>query len=280
LQEESSDVADDRQTAGIPAWDAAAAALRATAPVAQTRGVALGHDAHVAVDLYVAADRGGLTQLLAMVLVGAVLDAEPGAQVTLVAVRSAPGRLRYEVRGPARPVFSDAGRRLAERISAGVDAGPPPTIDVAVAQSGPPAARGLREIAPSVRADAAGREHAVVLCIDDNPANARLLAGALARRPGIEAVFAEDASAGIRLVEERHPDLVLLDLHLPDLPGTVVLEHVRANPLTAGTPVAILSADVLPGRADEVVRAGADAFIGKPLDIAELLATVDRLLAR
>jgi hypothetical protein len=161
--------------------------------------------------------------------------------------------------------------------------GPPPVVEVAIAGPEPDglaAGSGVPAGASSAGPSATGGERAVVLCIEDNPVHTRLLADVLARRPQVEAVFAGDATGGIRLALQRRPDLVLLDLQLSDLPGIVVLERLRAHPVTANTRFVILSADVLPGREDEVRRAGADVFLGKPVDIGELLATVDRLLVR
>jgi CheY-like chemotaxis protein len=212
-----------------------------------------------------------------MVLSRAVLDAEPGGQIGLVAVpapaAAAPERLRFEVRGGLRLAAGAGAGKLAGRLGVTLENGPPPVIEVALAASQP---RTVRFLPTSTEP---GTERAAVLCIDDNLANARLVLGVLRHRPGVEALFAQDAAAGIRIAQERRPDLILLDLHLPDLPGTAVLACLRADRATAGIPIAVVSADALAGRRDEVLRAGADAFLAKPIDVGELLATIDRLLA-
>jgi CheY-like chemotaxis protein len=271
-------LADERETGATPAWEPAATALRAALPLAQARGVAVGRDAHAAIDLHVAGDREGLGQLLTTILSRAVLDAARGAEVALVAVRPASGCLRYEVRGATKRATSPTAHRLAARLGARVDDGPPPGVEVDIAGSTREPAGGVpTEAASPRRPSDSGR--AVVLCIDDDPGSARLLASVLARRPETETVFAEDGTSALLLVEDLRPDLVLLDLHLPDIAGIVVLDRLRAHPATGRTPIAILSADVLPGREEELLRAGADAFLAKPLDVTELLAAVDRLLA-
>lgn len=267
---------------GVAAWDPAAGALRAAAGLAEERGIFLGHDAHAALDVRVAADRDGLTQLLAMVVSRAVLDADPGAQIALVAAREEGDRVRYEVHGAAQVASEGALGKLARRLGVGVCEGPPPAVEVALAESAPealPPATAVPADGSSARRSVPAGKRAVVLCVEDNPVHRRLLADVLARRPQVEAVFAEDAAAGIRLALKHRPNLVLLDLQLADLSGLVMLERLRADPLTAATRVVILSADVLPGREEAVLRAGADVFLAKPVDVGELLATVDRLLA-
>jgi len=260
-------------TTHVPAWVPAADALRAVGPLAHDRGVALGHDSHAALEASVVAEREGLAQLLTMLLSRAVLDAGPGAEIGLIATPAPPQRLRFEVRGGAKLAAGPAVGRLAGRLGVTIDDGPPPAVEVALVAPEPRAARFLPASGEP------GVDRAVVLCIDDNLANAQLLLGALRHRPNVEAVFAYDAAGGIRLAQERRPALILLDLHLPDLPGTTVLAALRADRRTADIPVAVVSADALAGRREEVLAAGADAFLAKPMDLAHLLATVDRLLA-
>ncbi len=80
---------------------------------------------------------------------------------------------------------------------------------------------------------------------------------------------------GIELAVDHHPDLVMLDLHLPDLPGEEVLQQLRADPATAGARVAIVSADASPGRVERMLDDGADHYLTKPIDVAALLGLVD-----
>ena len=71
---------------------------------------------------------------------------------------------------------------------------------------------------------------------------------------------------------------MLLDLHLPDLPGEEVLRRLRADARTAGIPVVVVSADATPASLERLRAAGADAYLTKPLDVDEFLAAVDRFL--
>ena len=74
-------------------------------------------------------------------------------------------------------------------------------------------------------------------------------------------------------------DLILLDLHLPDIPGDEVLAHLLADPETRDIPVVILSADATPAQIERLLAAGARAYLTKPFDVTELLALVDETLA-
>ena len=82
---------------------------------------------------------------------------------------------------------------------------------------------------------------------------------------------------GLDLAREHDPDLVLLDLHLPDMPGEEVLRRLRGDELTAGIPVMVLSADARPSLTKRLLASGARAFLTKPLDVAELLALLDQV---
>ncbi len=119
-----------------------------------------------------------------------------------------------------------------------------------------------------------------ILCIEDNASNLRLVRRILAQRPDVEVVAAMQGGLGVQLASELQPALVLLDLHLPDVPGEQVLHRLRDDPTTSSIPVAILSADATSGQSQRLLAAGATAYISKPLDVAELLRLVDETMAR
>jgi PAS domain S-box-containing protein len=114
-----------------------------------------------------------------------------------------------------------------------------------------------------------------VLYIEDNLSNLQLVERILSRRPGVRLISAMRPELGLDLAGEHHPDLVLLDLHLPDMPGEEVLRRLRSNPKTAQIPVVILSADARPSLITQLVDQGARAFMTKPLDVSELLELLD-----
>jgi CheY-like chemotaxis protein len=95
-----------------------------------------------------------------------------------------------------------------------------------------------------------------VLYIEDNLSNLQLVDRILNRRPGVRLISAMRPELGLDLAGEHHPDLVLLDLHLPDMPGQEVLRRLRANPRTAEIPVVVLSADARPSLIKQLVDQG------------------------
>ena len=76
----------------------------------------------------------------------------------------------------------------------------------------------------------------------------------------------------------ERPHLILLDLHLPDMPGEQVLQRLRANPITSAIPVAILSADATSSHSQRLVAEGAVAYLTKPLQLSRLLQLLDERL--
>ena len=120
-------------------------------------------------------------------------------------------------------------------------------------------------------------EPRTVLYVEDNLSNVRLLERVLTNRPGIGLEVATTGRLGLRKALDDPPDLVLLDLHLPDISGEEVLRALRADPRTATTPVVVLSGDALPGTALRLRAAGATDYLTKPLDLALLLGVVEAL---
>jgi signal transduction histidine kinase len=98
-------------------------------------------------------------------------------------------------------------------------------------------------------------------------------------RPGLSVHTAVDGTSGIELVQRESTDLLLLDLNLPDMHGELVLRSLRSEPATANLPVLIVSADSTARDVTRLLRAGADAYLTKPLVTEQFLDVVDRLLA-
>ncbi|MBK5298687.1 MAG: response regulator, partial [Vicinamibacteria bacterium] len=117
-----------------------------------------------------------------------------------------------------------------------------------------------------------------VLYIEDNAPNVRLMERLLAKRPGVRLRAVAQGRLGIDQVLAQRPDLVLLDLHLPDLPGEEVLRRLWENPDTRSVPVAVLSADATPAQVKRLREAGAIAYLTKPLDLAAVLGLIDQTL--
>jgi CheY-like chemotaxis protein len=86
-------------------------------------------------------------------------------------------------------------------------------------------------------------------------------------------------SIGLELAREHRPDLILLDLHLPDMGGPEVLQRLAGDPRTSAIPVVVLTADGTSGRAEQLTALGAHAFLTKPFHVMDFLEVVDRLTA-
>ena len=116
---------------------------------------------------------------------------------------------------------------------------------------------------------------ACVLLIEDNLANLTLIENVLNRRGGVKLLAAMHGTLGIDLAREHHPDLVLLDLHLPDQSGADVLQRLQSDQDTAGIPVVVVSADRSSDQDRAMRELGAVDYLIKPFDVRDLLRTVD-----
>ncbi|MFA5679118.1 MAG: PAS domain-containing protein [Pseudomonas sp.] len=119
-----------------------------------------------------------------------------------------------------------------------------------------------------------------VLYIEDNPANLKLLAQMIARRPGIALLCAESPEAGIEMALSQAPDLILLDINMPGLDGYQVLDVLRADPALRTIPVAAVTANAMPQDVLRGMAAGFDDYLTKPLEMTRLFAVLDRFLAK
>ena len=119
-----------------------------------------------------------------------------------------------------------------------------------------------------------------VLYVEDNRSNIRLLERLLARRPGVALTTVSTGEAALEAVRTAPPDLILLDLHLPDMNGAEVLRRIWADPDTRRIPVAVLSADATSRQQQRLLSSGAVAYLTKPLDVAALLRVIDERLGR
>lgn len=118
-----------------------------------------------------------------------------------------------------------------------------------------------------------------VLYIEDNLSNIKLIERVLAKRGDVEVVSAMQGRLGVELARQHQPRMILLDLHLPDVPGERVLRQLREDPATESIPVVMVTADATVGQVQRLVSAGATAYLTKPLDLTLLLKVVDDVLA-
>ena len=117
-----------------------------------------------------------------------------------------------------------------------------------------------------------------ILIVEDNEKNMKLVRDIL-RHNGHETIEAAAGEEGVRLAVERKPDLVLMDIQLPDIDGIEALRRIRTERALDATPVVAVTASVMPDDQQKIVASGFDAFITKPINLKQFLATVRRLLA-
>jgi PAS domain S-box-containing protein len=127
-------------------------------------------------------------------------------------------------------------------------------------------------------AAAGGVAQRTVLHIEDNEQNQRLMDLLLALRPNLSLVTAGRGQEGLELARTRHPDLILLDMHLPDTPGEEVLRALRAQDSTRETPVVVVSADATADRQERLRALGANDYLTKPFNVRQFLGIIDGYL--
>jgi hypothetical protein len=116
-----------------------------------------------------------------------------------------------------------------------------------------------------------------LLYVEDNPVNAMIISELISRRADLQLHVAVDGESGVRHAVETQPDLVLLDMQLPDIDGHEVLRRLRAHARTAHVPVIALSANAMPDDIERALRAGMSDYWTKPLDFATFMASIETL---
>jgi signal transduction histidine kinase/CheY-like chemotaxis protein len=130
-----------------------------------------------------------------------------------------------------------------------------------------------------VHAPDASYRHRLVVLIEDNEANIDVVRGLLAPRPQVTLDVQRTGSDGLAAVRRLRPDLVLLDLDLPDTEGLTLLRQLQADDDTRATPVIVVSASVMQHQVDATLHAGAHAFLAKPISAPRFWQLVDEVLS-
>lgn len=118
-----------------------------------------------------------------------------------------------------------------------------------------------------------------ILIVEDNPRNLKLVRDVLQVK-GHATLEAGTAEEGIRIAGERHPDLILMDIHLPGMNGIDALRALRGDPATAAIPVIAVTASVMQDDRRMIMEAGFNAYVGKPINLREFLEAVRLALER
>jgi CheY-like chemotaxis protein/anti-sigma regulatory factor (Ser/Thr protein kinase) len=122
------------------------------------------------------------------------------------------------------------------------------------------------------------KRQGTILYIEDNTSNIALLENLFSTCPMISLITVENGTLGIELARKHHPDVILLDLHLPDLMGDIVLERLKSDPETDSIPVVFLSADATNRQITKMISAGAVDYLTKPIDLLRLFQLLNDLL--
>jgi CheY-like chemotaxis protein len=134
----------------------------------------------------------------------------------------------------------------------------------------------LDELAPSP----ASYHRRTVHYVEDNETNIEVMRGILAQRPQVELCVSINGRDGLEAIRRHTPDLILLDMHLPDMNGLQILRELRTQPQTFTTPIVVVSADALPQQIEAAFAEGCTQYLTKPVSVIEVLQVVDDILDR
>jgi two-component system cell cycle response regulator DivK len=118
-----------------------------------------------------------------------------------------------------------------------------------------------------------------VLIVEDNEKNLKLVRDVLQFK-GYRTLEAVTATAGLALAREKLPDLILMDIQLPDIDGITALGMIRKDERLAAIPVVAVSASVMPDEQQKIVASGFNAYVTKPIDLKRFLETVERFAGK
>lgn len=281
-------------------------ALSLVQPLANAGGVRLSIEGEVCERVHVEADRQRLVQVLINLLSNAIKFNRPGGQVTVRCLELTGGNVRIEVSDSGRGISKEDQERLFQPFQRFGDQGIEGTGlglalcgrfvalmggTIGLSASSPEGSTFFIEMksimaayqemtAPvsALSTMAMASRRGKVLYIEDNLSNMRLIEAVFANWKGLTLIPAMQGTVGIELAQMHHPDLILLDLHLPDLMGSKVLERLRTDPGTRPIPVVIVSADATQKQIVALLAAGAVDYLTKPLDLKLLVEVLEQYL--
>jgi CheY-like chemotaxis protein len=124
-----------------------------------------------------------------------------------------------------------------------------------------------------------GARRRTLLYVEDNAANLKLVELFIARRSDLRLLSALDGKSGLELARISRPDVIVMDINLPDISGFKALEMLRSDPAMAHVPVVALSANVAPLNVESGLEAGFFRYLTKPIQFNEFMETLDLALA-
>jgi CheY-like chemotaxis protein/anti-sigma regulatory factor (Ser/Thr protein kinase) len=287
----------------------AAECMDLLAPLAAQSAVALRLDPALNGQAHVQADPQRLKQVLVNLLANAIKYNRRGGTVTLSCVDRPHNRLRLAVTDTGAGIVAEKIARLFtpfERLDAeqsGVEGtglglalskglvelmggtlGVESAVEVGstfwieLPRAAPPPLRQASEAGEEAEPRVAAGLPQTFLQIEDNRANAELMASILSQCPNVTLLTAMQGRLGMNLAHRHHPNLILLDVHLPDMRGDEVLRRLKDDPATREIPVVVVSADATHEQEERLLATGAHAYLIKPLDLRYFLHVVDAVL--
>jgi two-component system cell cycle response regulator DivK len=118
-----------------------------------------------------------------------------------------------------------------------------------------------------------------ILYIEDNPDN-RLLVKRILLANNYTLLEAKDAANALKILEDAHPDLILMDINMPEMDGYTLTTKIKSMPRFEHTPILAVTANVMRGDKEKTLEAGCDGYIQKPLDIDQLTREIERFIMR
>jgi PAS domain S-box-containing protein len=276
-------------------------------PQAQQRGITMTFPSFTGA-CYVRADHTRVKQVLINLLSNAIKYNQVGGSVDVSYEVSTPGRIRISVKdtGPGLTVANRAqlfqpfnrlgqesggeegtgiglvvSKRLVELMRGviGVEsaAGKGSVFWIELDTEEDPHAGYLQTAVP-LHPDApvpAGLRPRLLLYVEDNPANLKLIEKLIARRPQMRLLSAQNGLDGINLARARLPDVILMDINLPGISGIEAMKILRLDPTTAHIPIVALSANAIPRDIEKGLAAGFFRYLTKPIKVDEFLQTLE-----
>ncbi len=126
---------------------------------------------------------------------------------------------------------------------------------------------------------ASSENKGTVLCVEDNPDN-RLLVKRILLAEGYTLLEAGNGHEALELLKSAHPDLILMDINMPDMDGYSLTSRIKAMPGFDRVPILALTANVMRGDREKTLEAGCDGYIQKPIDIDQLTREIEKFLVR
>ena len=286
--------------------DAVKEALELIRPLAEDRHLSLSLEYPSSSDVFVKADHQSFRQVLLNLLSNAVKYNREGGKIAVTSSLTIDGCLRLQVRDTGKGIppdkmehlfvpFERLGMEYVEQEGTGLGlALSKGLVEAMGGRIGAESKLGegsifwlelklvTERLKESIMAEVdenlsdrmrSGR--GLVLYVEDSLANLKLVEAIMERMPQIKLITAMQGRLAMDLAKEHKPDLILLDLHLPDIHGSEVLHWLKTEPATQKTPVIILSANALPESIADLLAQGAHAYLTKPIDIKEFLKVVD-----